>query len=306
MNSKVRGLGRWLVRRRLIVVPLVVVSAVVVPVSGGNSGSIEYTAPRVLLMLLLVVAAAFSVVRVGAMLSGVDSNVQVLAEHLASDPGQQRLLARWMSRARWMRNVGGLSGLLLWAFGTNGHGDLLLCGVGGIALGAMAAELHYIKPTKGPRTASLAARSIDDYLLIQDKRRMVAIAAAAAIAATLGFVLRRTATAGWWALAALVVLVAVRSVQQRVATRPRPAIGLRMQAADDLARELSIGRGLARPGEFFALAMVAVAVGELRPAIGGVGSALKATAWLYALYLWWHNRRLGLDFVLDRSVPVLA
>jgi hypothetical protein len=28
--------------------------------------------------------------------------------------------------------------------------------------------------------------------------------------------------------------------------------------------------------------------------------------WLYALYLWWSNRRLGLDHLLDRPDPALA
>ncbi|TPW11138.1 MAG: hypothetical protein FD127_3392 [Acidimicrobiaceae bacterium] len=43
------------------------------------------------------------------------------------------------------------------------------------------------------------------------------------------------------------------------------------------------------------------------PAIGQVGRLLGATAWLYALYLWWHNRRLGLDFLLtERRQSVLT
>ena len=54
-------------------------------------------------------------------------------------------------------------------------------------------------------------------------------------------------TAAWYAGATLVALVLVRAVQHRVATRPRSALGDSLTAADDLARELAIGRGLAQP-----------------------------------------------------------
>jgi hypothetical protein len=94
------------------------------------------------------------------------------------------------------------------------------------------------------------------------------------------------------------VLGAARVAQQRVATRPRPAVSDKLRRADDLARELAIGRGLARPATFFALALVARGCISLTPAIGGLGRVLGGAAWLYALYLWWHNRRLGLDFLL--------
>ncbi len=31
-----------------------------------------------------------------------------------------------------------------------------------------------------------------------------------------------------------------------------------------------------------------------------------AAAWIYALVLWWSNRRLGLDFLLEQHRPALA
>jgi hypothetical protein len=80
-----------------------------------------------------------------------------------------------------------------------------------------------------------------------------------------------------------------------VATRPRPAVSADLTRADDLVRALAIGRGLARPATFFALAVVARAWLALEPALGGVGPTLGMAAWLYALGLWWRNRRLGLD-----------
>jgi hypothetical protein len=108
-------------------------------------------------------------------------------------------------------------------------------------------------------------------------------------------------------MTAAAVLGGARLAQERVATRPRPAVSDKLTRADDLARELAIGRGLARPATFFALALVARGFFSLTPAIGGFAELLGGAAWLYALYLWWHNRRLGLDFLLTETRdPVLS
>jgi hypothetical protein len=81
----------------------------------------------------------------------------------------------------------------------------------------------------------------------------------------------------------------------------------KLTRADDLARELAIGRGLARPATFFALALVARGCFSLEPAIGDLARLLGGAAWVYAVYLWWHNRRLGLDFLLTETRdPVLS
>jgi hypothetical protein len=69
----------------------------------------------------------------------------------------------------------------------------------------------------------------------------------------------------------------------------------------------AIGRGLARPFTFFALALVARSCFALEPSIDGLAPLLGVAAWLYAFVLWWQNRRLGLDFLLDgRRGPVIA
>jgi hypothetical protein len=231
-------------------------------------------------------------------LAGFDADASEIAGQLASDPDQRRLLSRWLERARWARFVGGFSGCLLWVLGTQSKGDLLLLGTGGIAVGAMLAELHHIRPRKGPRTARLDVRSVGDYLMHQDARRMIGVGVVACMVTVTGALASEARAAMWWGLTAVVALVAARLAQQRVATRPRPAVSDKLRRADDLARELAIGRGLARPATFFALALVARGCYSLMPAIGGLGRVLGGAAWVYALYLWWHNRRLGLDFLL--------
>ena len=105
---------------------------------------------------------------------------------------------------------------------------------------------------------------------------------------------------------AVLVLLATRALQMRVATRGRPATADHLRRADDFARELAIGRGLARPATFFALALVARGCFILSDATAGASLLVGVVIWIYALGLWWNNRRLGLDFVLERKEPVLA
>jgi hypothetical protein len=233
-----------------------------------------------------------------------------IADHLASDPDQRRLLVRWLTRARWARFVAGFSGCLMWIVGTSGGGDLLLLGTGGIAIGAMLAELHHVRPRKGPRTAGLRVRSVGDYLMSQDARRMIIVSLLAGAVVIVGAVEGHSRAAMWWGLGALFALGTARLAQVRVATRPRPALSESLTRADDLARELAIGRGLARPATYFALALIArgcyslMGVGGV---VGSLGRVCAGAAWLYALYLWWHNRRLGLDFLLTANAePILA
>jgi hypothetical protein len=162
----------------------------------------------------------------------------------------------------------------------------------------MLAELHHIRLHKGPRTARLDVRSVRDYMMHQDARRMIGVGLVGSMVAVTGAVSGEARAAMWWGLTAVAALGAARLAQERVATRPRPAVTDKLMRADDLARELAIGRGLARPATFFALALVARGCYSLMPVIGGLGRVLGGAAWAYALYLWWHNRRLGLDFLL--------
>jgi hypothetical protein len=294
-------------RRPALVIPGIVV-AVGLPLmllvrsedAGGRTsgGTIVLGALAVLLVL--------AVVQVARMLAGVDPEVPHLAEGLAEDPEQRRLLARWISRARWARDIGVLCGLIGWVLGTQMQGDILVWGVGGIALGAMAAEMHHVRPSRGTRTASLDVRSVDDYLPEPERRRMISVGIVALVVIVAGFALDDVRGAAWAGLAALAVLAAARLVQGRVATRPRPAIPETLRRADDLARSLAIGAGLARPATFFALALIARGAWLLVPAVGDVGGLLGVITWLYALRLWWTNRGLGLDYLRIEPERVLA
>ncbi len=203
--------------------------------------------------------------------------------------------------------MGGFAGIVAWFLGTQTQGDLLVLGTAGIAAGAVLAEMHHIRRPAGPRTARLEVRTVGDYLTRTDARRMVGVAAAATVMASVGVVSAETRSATWWALGALVALGIARFAQQRVATRARPALSPSLTRADDLARELAIGRGLARPFTFFALALVARSCFALEPSVDGLAQLLGVVAWLCAFGLWWQNRRLGLDFLLDgRRGPVIA
>jgi hypothetical protein len=263
--------------------------------SGGDSSA--RSATQVVLLVVLGTLVALVVLGFGLQLAGFDSEAEDIARGLTTDPEQQRLLERWLTRARWARLVGGFSGVLASALAVNGQRDILLFGTGGIAVGAMFAEFHHVRRRRGPRTARLDVRRVDDYLLASDRNRMIGVAVAALAVGTLALALRPAAV--WWALAALVVLGLARLMQQRVAGRPRPAVAQKLLRADDLARELAIGRGLARPMTYFALTLIARAGYSMMTNSHTVGRTIGVVAWLYALYLWWNNRRLGLGFVVD-------
>jgi hypothetical protein len=305
--TSARGWRRLLSRRALVPLALVAIATPVVLVARAGDDSRTSNVLTIVLLTVMAALILFVVVNYGLQFAGFDGEASEIAEHLAVDPDQQRLLARWLGRARWARFVGGFCGCLVWVLGTQMHGDLLLVGTGGIAVGAMLAELHHIRPSVGPRTARLDVRSVGDYLMRQDARRMIGAAIAATAVAVAGLVADDVRAATWWGLGAVGALAVARVAQRRVATRPRPAVSDKLTRADDLARELAIGRGLARPATFFALAMVARGCYSLMPAIGQVARLFGAAAWLYSLYLWWHNRRLGLDFLLtERRDSVLV
>jgi hypothetical protein len=240
-------------------------------------------------------------------LAGVDRDAPGIAAALATEPEQRRLLTRWLLRARWARWVGGFCGVLAWLLATNGKADVLLFGTAGIALGAVAAELHHLRRARGPRTARLEVRTVDDYLMPYDAGQMTLIAIIAIVIAVATVWSATSRTATWWAVAAVAVLGLCRLAQWRVATRARPALSPSLTRADDLVRELAIGRGLARPATFLALALIAHAGFALRPAISVFGGIIGIVAWCYAYTLWFHNRRLGLDFMVDEPrQPILT
>ena len=308
VKEKLVNVPKFLRRRPKVWVPaillMVLPAVMLVRVSDDGSSGVGLGTYVVLALVLIVVAV--TLVQIARMFAGVDPEVPLLAEHLAPDRDQQRLLTRWMLRARRARNIGGICGVIVWVFGTSVQGDLLLCGVGGIALGAMLAELHVVRRQKGPRTATLDVRSVGDYLSDQDRNRMLAVGGTALALTATASAVDGFGVAVWSGLAALVVLGAAHLVQRRVASRPAPAIAASLRHADDLARRLAIGRGLAQPATYFGLALVARGAFALRPEVGDIAVLLGVAAWICALVLWWSNRRLGLDFLLDRREPALA
>lgn len=288
-------------------IPVVILISVPVVVLARSSGDdVGMTTGALVLMAITAVAVAALLWQWGRMVAGIDPEATQLATHLASGADQQRLLSRWMARARRARNIGGLCGLTAWALGTQFDGDVLLFGVGGIAIGAMLAELHYVRPQGGRRRATLDVRALGDYLTDHDRRLMIGCGIADAGLLVVALAIGEVSTAAWSATAGLVVLGAAHLVQRRVATRPRPALTDSLRQADDLARELAIGRGLAHPAAFFSIALLAHGVATLEPSVGSGATVVAVLAWCVAGWLWWRNRRLGLDFVVERARPVLA
>jgi hypothetical protein len=285
----------------------VVVTLGALLVTARTGGTDRWTAGRIVAVAGFGALALFVLVVLLRHLAGIDDEAPSIAAGLASDPEQRRLLTRWLQRARWARWVGGFCGLLAWLLATNGKADVLVFGTAGIAAGAVVAELHHLRRARGPRNARLEVRTVDDYLLNYDAGRMSLVAGVAAIVALATVWSSRTRVGTWWAIAALVVVGLCRVAQWRVATRARPALSPTLTRADDLVRELAICRGLARPATFLALALLARAAFALRPTLGLAGSLLGFAAWCYAFTLWWHNRRLGLDFLRDEMRrPILS
>ncbi len=282
--------------------------AAIIPVRTNDGNGLSSTDAWLVVTLAVLLTILFYVLlSLGLQLAGMDGEAPRIAQHLAADPDQQRLLQRWLERARWARFVGGFAGVITWVLGTQTNGDVLVLGTGGIATGAVLAELHHIRRTSGPRTARIEVRSVTDYLTRRDARRMIGVAVVAGGAAITGAWDGDTRAAMWWGLGALLALGVTRLAQQRVATRARPAVSDKLTRADDLARELAIGRGLARPATFFALALVARACFALESTIGDLAQVLGVAAWLCAFVLWWQNRRLGLDFLMSGTRdPVIA
>jgi hypothetical protein len=272
-----------------------------------TNGTDRWTAGRIVAVALFGALAVFVLVVLLRHLAGIDNEATDIGAGLATDPEQQRLLARWLQRARWARWVGGFCGLLAWMLATNGKGDVLAFGTAGIALGAVAAELHHLRRACGPRTARLDVRTIDDYLPRFDAHQMLGVAIATSVVGLTGVWSADTRTAAWWAIAAVAVLGLCRLAQRRVATRARPALSPSLTRADDLVRELAISRGLGRPATYLAVAFLARALFALRPTLGGYGAFLGVLAWCYAVNIWWHNRRLGLDVMVDEHrQPILT
>jgi hypothetical protein len=298
--------GNLQIRRWLTIVAVVITLGAVL-ITARTTGNDRWTAGRIAVVVVFGALAACVMVVLLRHLAGIDHEASDIAAGLAAEPEQRRLLTRWLQRARWTRWIGGFCGVLAWLLATNAKADVLLFGTAGIALGAVAAELHHLRRARGPRTARLEVRTVGDYLMPYDARQMIRVAVVALVLAVAAMWSSHTRSATWWALAAIVVLGLCRLAQWRVATRARPALSPSLTRADDFVRELAVSRGLARPATFLALALIARAGFAMRPSIDVLGTIIGFAAWCYAYTLWWHNRRLGLDFVLDEPrQPILS
>ena len=289
-------------------IPLVVVAigALIVVLARDDRHPAGSVVMAIVLIGAFIGLALVFLLKFGVGLAGFDGDVEPIASRLANDPDQRRLLARWLSRARWARFVGGSAGMMVWMTTRGRTGDPLLLGSAGIAVAAMLAEVHYLRRRTGPRLARLEVRSVGDYLMRRDARHMVGVAIVAAAVIGVAGVRSPTHEGAWWGLAAIAVIGTSYLAQRGVAGRRRPAVAEHLTRADDLARELAINRGLARPATVLALVLVARGWYSMMPAVHAART-LGGCAWCYAAYLWWHNRRLGLDFLLvEPRPPVLA
>jgi hypothetical protein len=141
------------------------------------------------------------------------------------------------------------------------------------------------------------------YLTVGDRRWMIAVAGSAGVVAVVGLALGASQSSISWAIAALVTIGLVHLAQRRVASRGRPAVNQSLRRADDLARSLAIGRGLARPATYAGLAMLARSLFELQSVLA-VAPFLGVMAWFCGAVLWWRNRRLGLGHLADEAPQV--
>jgi hypothetical protein len=287
-----------------VVLVLAVAGPSVFLVSEGDQAG----AGTIVVAVVLIVLALIAAVTVGFVLSGVDPEAEAIADRLVPQTDQRVLIERWLRRTRWARNLGGMAGLLWWFLGTQARGPLLVCGLGGVALGSMAAQLHQARHRPGLRTASLEQRTVSQYTdratrleLLLPGLGAVALVAAGSSAMVLSD--EASPSVLWLALAALAVVALGAGLQRRVARRPRPALPNDLRYADDLARILAIGKGLGQPAGYWATALLAAAVGQLEPVIGIWAFLVMGLLWFWALNSWWQNRRLGLHHVLSWPSP---
>lgn len=297
-------LARW---RWYVSAGIVVLAASFVLVASTSTGADtdDRSLGNLLALIALGAIAVVAALSLVLQIAGVDAQAAEIADRLTADTDQRRLLTRWLERARWARFLGGFSGLVAWMFGTRADGNMFAWGFGGIAVGALAAEMHHLRRPTGPRTARLEVRRVSNYLWPFAAWHMVGTAAAGLVVATAAVVVDEPA-AMRPALAATGVIAAGHLAQRRVASRPRPALADTLRSADDLTRELAIERNIAWPCTYFAMSLIgsaAMSMSDDVVLIAFLGIALH----FYAIGLWWRNRRLGLDHLLhEQREPVLA
>ena len=262
-------------------------------VAGPGSGKPNRTGIAVLIAVVAI-AASYVAISVGLSLAGADQRVDQDADRLSNRLDEQQLYRRWLHRSRWTRLIGGLSGILWWALGTVGRGNLLLLGSAGLAAGSLAAENHRFHRYAGERSARFETRRLGTYLGEFERVAMQVAGALAATSLLAALALDRGRRAAPWAAASAVVLGLCLFAQVRVVKRGRPAVSPRLTQADDRLRTLAINRGLAQPATSLALCLLAEAASALEPAVGIGERYVAMLLRLSVLVFLWRNRRLGL------------
>ncbi len=261
--------------------------------------------PQSLVLLGLGAALALTIAYLAfhtiLLCSGADPNAEVIARRLTTGHLEQELVTRWLQRSRWSRNVGGITGFLaglLLLISENPIGMAVTGGIAGIAVGSLLAESHLLSTDERSadqrRVVDLRPRRPSDYWQPKRQLLLILVGLAAASVATAEIIGDDTIeVSSRWSTAAAATVAAAMIFQWRIANRRRPALPESLRSADDLIRHLAITRGVADPALMCSLVFLAKAT---HPGHATVSALL----WLAALRVFWTNRRLGLDWLMDQ------
>lgn len=239
----------------------------------------------------------------------------------SAEPGV-RLQRRWHARVWWWRAVSGVvaaTGAIVLGMAVNlefhvGVGvepvwsNPLITGLAGSFGGAIAAELHHLRP-RGTRrrTASLQPRDPRSYAPPANRGRLVGVAAVAVVVAALSLTSAQVDGVPWPTVVALAVVGVAAAVQRVVVLRPRPALPPALHDADDLVRRAAVSSlGYAGAGVGLLLALVQGArFLEREVGAAPVTGAVTLAGFVLAL-VWWRRSSPHRLLTHDDAAPVHA
>ena len=221
-------------------------------------------------------------------LAGRDPGVDQRAAALDADPMASALLARWLSRSKHFRFVGGTAGFII-GFGiVNGNFLILaLTTFAGIAAGGALAEVHSLtrRPVKAA-SADMIVRNPRNYVDRGDSIAMM-VTAITALAIAVFSAVSNSLSSGSAMLAsitALAVIAATLLMQRFVIIRPRPALPADLRRADDLMRRLAATLGFTKPAIALALGLLAQSLTWLSSG----GAAVLGAVLLWGAAVGWY------------------
>ena len=258
------------------------------------------TAAAIVLAVAFGLAMLIIIVQMGLGIAGFDADAARIADRLASGNTERALVTRWLERSRWFRHLGGIAGLLFGTLTFQSIGRGLTFSLLGLAAGSLLAEAHLlgVSAPRQRRLGDLRARSVTDYWAPREQFALAALALVAIVLLVQELIGGELTISTAWAIAALMVVGVCLMCQWRTATRRRPVLGDGLRNADDLVRHLAITRGMARPATMAVLVLLANATAT-STSDGSAGDVLSLGLWITALAVFWKNRRLGLDYLLD-------